>query len=280
MESRAGLRVGRMRLWDGSVRNRLAAAAVIGMLAAAPAPPAQAQSGQPIKIGLATELTGPLAGNGKQILLTAQIWTEEVNAGGGLLGRPVELVYYDDQSSPANIPGIFAKLIDIDKADALLSVATNLTAAAMPSVVQHNKLLISIASLGVNKQFKYDRYFQVVPFGPDGKSALSSGFFDAAMTMKPQPKTVALVGADAEFSKTALEGAAAHAAERKLNVVFERRYPPGTVDFLPIVRSVKAANPDLVFIASYPLDTVGMLTAGDEVGLDAQMVGGALVGLS
>jgi branched-chain amino acid transport system substrate-binding protein len=269
-----------MPLGEETRSRRLAVAAVIGALAGWAPLPAQAQSGPPIKVGLATELTGPLAGNGKQILLTAQIWTEEINASGGLIGRPVELVYYDDQSSPANIPGIFAKLIDIDKADALISVATNLTAAAMPSVVQHNKLLISIASLGVNKEFKYDRYFQVVPFGPDGKSALSRGFFDAAMTMKPQPKTVALVGADAEFSKTALEGAAAHAAEHKLDVVFERRYPPGTVDFLPIVRSVKAANPDLIFIASYPLDTVGMLTAADEIGLDAQMVGGALVGLS
>ena len=150
----------------------------------------------------------------------------------------------------------------------------------MPFVMQHGKLMISIASLGVNKQFNYDRYFQIVPFGPDGKSALSRGFFDIAATMTPPPKTVALVGADAEFSRTALEGARAHAAEHKLDVVYDRGYPPGTVDFLPIVRSIKAANPELVFIASYPLDTVGMLIAVGEVGLDAKMVGGALVGLS
>jgi branched-chain amino acid transport system substrate-binding protein len=271
---------GNMPYWLAKATLRLAAIVALtlemGLLTAA----ARAETVQPIKVGLSTQLTGPLAGNGKQILLTAQIWTEAINAKGGLLGRPVELVYYDDQSLPANVPGIYAKLIDIDKVDALFSVATNLTAAAMPFVIQHGKLIISIASLGVNKQFNYDRYFQIVPFGPDGKSALSRGFFDVAMTMTPPPNTVALVGADAEFSKTALDGARAHAAEHKLDVVFDRGYPPGTVDFLPIVRSIKAASPELVFVASYPLDTVGMLVAVSEIGLDAKMVGGALVGLS
>lgn len=262
------------------LRRVVVVAAMFAAPAVTPLAAAQAQTGEPIKIGLSTQLTGPLAGNGRQILLTAQIWIEQINAKGGLAGRPVKLVYYDDRSDPANIPGIYAKLIDIDRADALIGVATNMTAAAMPIVIQHHKLMISIASLGVNKQFKYDRYFQIVPFGPDGKSALSQGFFDVATSMKPNPKTVALIGADAEFSKTALDGARAHAVRLELNVVLDRTYPPGTVDFLPIVRSIKAVNPDLVFIASYPLDTIGMLTAVNEIGLEAKMVGGALVGLS
>jgi branched-chain amino acid transport system substrate-binding protein len=270
-----------MRHWFAAamLRRTAIAAAIIGA-AVTPLGSARAQSDQPIMIGLSTQLTGPLAGNGRQILLTAQIWVEQINAKGGLAGRPVKLVHYDDRSDPANIPGIYAKLVDIDQADALISVATNMTAAAMPIVIQRNKLMISVASLGVNKEFNYDRYFQIVPFGPDGKSALSQGFFDVAMTMRPAPATVALVGADAEFSKTARDGAREHVAKLKLDVVLDRGYPPSTVDFLPIVRSIKAVNPDLVFIASYPLDTIGMLTAISEVGLEAKMVGGALVGLS
>jgi len=101
--------------WLAKAILRLAAIAVLTTGLSLPLAPLHAQTGAPIKIGLSTQLTGPLAGNGKQILLTAQIWTEEINAKGGLLGRPVELVYYDDQSLPANIPGIYAKLIDIDK---------------------------------------------------------------------------------------------------------------------------------------------------------------------
>ena len=56
--------------------------------------PALAQ--EPIKIGFSMALTGPLSPNGKQALLGMKIWEEEINAKGGLLGRPVKLVYYDD----------------------------------------------------------------------------------------------------------------------------------------------------------------------------------------
>src|SRR5712691_12815822 len=78
---------------------------------------AQAPRGEPIKIGFSMALTGPLAPNGKQALLGMQIWEEEINAKGGLLGRPVKIVYYDDQSQAAPVPGIYTKLLDIDKVD-------------------------------------------------------------------------------------------------------------------------------------------------------------------
>src|SRR5713101_8636037 len=78
---------------------------------------AQAPSREPIKIGFSMALTGPLAPNGKQALLGLPIWEEETNAKGGLLGRPVKLIYYDDQSQAAPVPGIYAKLLDVDKVD-------------------------------------------------------------------------------------------------------------------------------------------------------------------
>ena len=76
--------------------------------------PAFAQGAAPIKVGFSMALTGPLAANGKQALLGAKIWQEEVNAKGGLLGRQVELVNYDDQSKPDTVPGIYTKLLDVD----------------------------------------------------------------------------------------------------------------------------------------------------------------------
>src|SRR5262245_61366153 len=115
-------------------------AATCAMLFAAPVQ-AQAPSGEPIKIGFSMALTGPLAANGKQALLGMKIWEEETNAKGGLLGRPVKLVYYDDQSNPSTVPGIYTKLIDVDKVELVLGpYATNMAAPAMPVIIQKKKM--------------------------------------------------------------------------------------------------------------------------------------------
>ena len=112
-------------IWGG-----LAAMAVTGLLMVQGGA-AQAQQPEPIKIGFSMELTGPFAVVGKTGLLAFQIWQDDINKKGGLLGRPVKLVYYDDQSNPSNVPGIYTKLVDIDKVDLLVSsYATNLVAPA------------------------------------------------------------------------------------------------------------------------------------------------------
>jgi len=95
--------------------------------------PASAQSGEPIKIGYSMALTGGLAPNGKSALLAQKIWEEEVNTKGGMLRRPVKLVYYDDKSSPAEVPTIYTKLLDVDKVDLVNGpYGTNLIAPALP----------------------------------------------------------------------------------------------------------------------------------------------------
>jgi branched-chain amino acid transport system substrate-binding protein len=66
----------------------------------------QAFAADPIKIGFSMAVTGAFAGNGKAALLATQMWAQDQNAKGGLLGRPVELVFYDDQSNPSQVPGI------------------------------------------------------------------------------------------------------------------------------------------------------------------------------
>ena len=254
--------------------------AIAGSALAAMAIPAAAQSINSIKIGFSMALSGGLAGGGKAALLAYQIWAEDVNARGGLLGRKVELVFYDDQSNPSGVPAIYTKLLDIDKVDLLLSgYATVPTAAAMPVVMQRKKLFLSLFALAVNDEFKYDRYFQLQPNGPQAKYELSKGFFDIATAIKPKPQTVALVGADAEYSKLALEGARENAKEAGINIIYDRAYPSNMVDFTPIVRSIKATNPDLLFIASYPTNSVGMVNSIHEIGFNARLVGGGMIGL-
>jgi branched-chain amino acid transport system substrate-binding protein len=256
---------------------------VAGFAAAAISPAAlgaPAWAADPIKVGFSMALTGAVAQNGQQLIIALGLWRDDVNAKGGLLGRPVELVYYDDQSNPANVPGIYTKLITVDKVDLLLGpYATNMAAPAMPVIMQHNMTTITILAIGVNRHFNYSRYFDMIPVGPEGTKAFSRGFFELAAAQKPKPQTVAILAADAEFSKTSADGARENAKSGGFNIVYDQSYPPTTTDYAPVARAVQAANPDIVFVAAYPPDTVGVLRAAQEVGLKPKMFGGTMIGL-
>ncbi len=264
-----------------SVTTKLLAFAAAGAFALTGlTAPAQAQSGQPITIGFGMALTGPLAANGKQTLLGMKIWEEEINAKGGLLGRPVKLIHYDDQSNPATVPGIYTKLIDVDKVNLVVSgYATNMVAPAMPVVMQKNKVFPSLFALDANHEFKYPKYFSVLPTGPNTKTSFTEGFYQTAMEQNPKPSTIALAAEDAEFSNNACEGARENAKKYNLKVVYDRKYPPSTTDFTPIVRAIQAANPDLVIVCSYPLSSVGIVNTVNELNYKPKMIGGAMVGL-
>src|SRR5712691_770184 len=242
--------------------------------------PASAQTGEPIRIGYSMALTGGLAPNGKSALLAQRIWEEDVNAKGGLLGRPVKLVYYDEKSSPAEVPSIYTKLLDIDKVDLIIGpYATAQIAPAMPIVIQRKKTFVALLGLAVNSEFNYPNYFVMIPSGPDTKPAFTKGFFDVAMAQDSKPQTVAIVAADQEFSRNAADGARENAKKAQLKVVYDKTYPPSTTDFSPIVRAIQATNPDLVVVCSYPPDSVGMVRAVNEIGFKPKMIGGGMVGL-
>src|SRR3984893_11993797 len=135
-------------------------------IACAAIPPLAAD---PIKVGFSMALTGAVAPNGKQLLLALEVWRDDVNAKGGLMGRPAELVYYDDQSNPANVPGIYTKLISVDKVDLLIGpYAANRAAPAMPVIIAAGKTTISILAIGINRHFNSPGYFSMVPVGPEG----------------------------------------------------------------------------------------------------------------
>src|SRR5581483_6468659 len=216
--------------------GRLAAAGAASSLAA----PAIAQN-KPLTIGFSMNLTGPLAPNGKGALLASQIWEEDINAKGGLLGRPVKLVYYDDQSNPSTIPGLYTKLLDVDKVDLVISgYATNMIAPAMPVIMQHNRTFISLLGLAANTEFHYPKYFSMTPTGgPEPKQSFAEGFFATAMAQSPKPQTLAIVGADAEFPHNAMDGARAIAKKDGLKIVYDHTYPPSTADYTPIVRAIQ-----------------------------------------
>ena len=242
---------------------------------------AAARAAEPIKVGLSVALTGGVAPIGKQVLAGLRIWRDDLNAKGGLLGRPVELVYYDDQSNPQNVPGLYTKLIEVDKVDLLIGpYATNMVAPAIPLLMQFHKTTIGILANAANSKFHYDQYFSMLPTGPEPKRSFAYGFFEMAAAQKPRPKTVAIVAADAEFAQNAADGARESIkAIGGFQTVLDQKYPPTTTDYTPIMHAVQALNPDIVYVAAYPPDTVGIVRAANEVGLTPKMFGGALIGL-
>jgi branched-chain amino acid transport system substrate-binding protein len=239
-----------------------------------------ALAAEPITIGLGIAQSGQLAANGKAALAGMKIWEDDVNAKGGLLGRPVKLVYYDDQSNPANVPALYTKLLEIDKVDLIVSgYATNMIAAALPVAIQKKKMLIGLFGTAVNSEFHYPNYFSMNVNGPDAKRAVTAGLFDVAAVQTPKPQTVAIVAVDAEFGRNASDGPRENAKASGFKIVYDRSYPPATTDFSPIIRAVQAVNPDIVAVCSYPLDSVGILRTFSEIGFQPKLLGGAMVGL-
>src|SRR6266436_5736417 len=257
--------------------RRLGAALIIGLGFISGA---SAQSGNPIRVGMSLALTGAGAAPSKVINTALEIWRDDVNAKGGLLGRPVELVVYDDQSAPANVPNIYTKLITVDKVDLLLGpYGTNFVAPAIPTIIQNNKMTISFTAIGINDKFHYSKYFSMVSVGPEGVNAFSIGFFDLAAAQTPKPQTVAILAADAEFAQSAAHGAREEIKKHGLKIVYDKSYPPSTTDFAPVVRAMRATDPDIVYIGAYPPDNVGIIRAANEIGLAPKIMGGAMIGM-
>src|SRR5579871_466836 len=232
----------------------------------------------PIKIGMSMPQTGGLAAGGKASLLGIEIWRDDVNAKGGLLGRKVELVVYDDKSSASETPAIYSKLLDVDKVDLLFApYGTVPTAPIMPLVKDRGKLLIGNFSFQVNSSVHHDMWFNNAPWGP--ADSWATGFL--GLGQKAGGKTVALLSADQEFAQNLIKTARETAKKMNLPIVFDQVYPPSTVEFSSIIRAMNAAKPDIVYVASYPPDSAAILRAVNEIGVgdNVKIFGGAMVGL-
>src|SRR6266850_5576154 len=232
----------------------------------------------PVRISIGIAQTGTLGGGGKAALLALQMWVEDVNAKGGLLGRKVELLAYDDQSNPATTPGIYTKLLDVDKVDLLIApYGTVPTAPIMPLVKQRGLLLMGNFSFQVNAKVQHDMWFNNSPW--NDASSWSDGFFRAGQ--KAGAKTVAILAADNDFAQNLANGARTLAKKAGIKTVYDQNYPPTTTDFSSLIRAIRAAKPEMVFVMSYPNDTVAIVRAVNEIGLgpQVQIFGGGMVGL-
>jgi len=254
------------------------AARMLGALLVTFALAGAAAAQQPIKVGMSMPQTGSLGGGGQAALLALRMWVEDVNAKGGLLGRKVEFIVYDDQTNPALTPGIYTKLLDVDKVDLLIApYGTVPTGPIMPLVKQRGLLLMGNFSFQVNRTVKHDMWFNNAPW--NDASSWSDGFFQAGR--KLGAKTIAFLAADQEFAQNLANGARELAKKAGLQTVYNQNYPPATVDFSSMIRAVRAAKPDMVFVMSYPNDSVAIVRAVNEIGVgeSVKLFGGGMVGL-
>jgi branched-chain amino acid transport system substrate-binding protein len=236
-------------------------------------------SSQPIKIGYSLSLSGPLAANGQTARLAHEIWAADVNARGGLLGREVQLVCVDDGTDPQSVAGIYESLLNDEKVDLLLAgYGNNSIAPAMPLVMERKKFFVGLMGLGVNSPFEYDRYFAMIPTGPDPGSALTHGFFAAASELAEPPKTMAILAAEADFTKNPITGARANAASHGVEVVSEDKYTLATSDFGDTVKQAMRNSPDILFLCSYLNDSIALVKAIAAAGIEPLLVGGAMIG--
>src|SRR5437016_9139793 len=182
----------------------------------------------PVKIGMSMPQTGSLGAGGKAALLALQMWVDDVNAKGGLLGRRIEFIAYDDQTNPALTPGIYTKLLDVDKVDLLIApYGTVPTAPIMPLVKQRGLLLMGNFSFQVNHTVKHDMWFNNSPW--TDAASWSDGFIHIGQ--KAGARTIAFLAADQEFAQNLANGARTLAGKAGLKTVYDQNYPPATVDF-------------------------------------------------
>jgi branched-chain amino acid transport system substrate-binding protein len=234
---------------------------------------------QPIRIGYCLSLTGPLGSNGNTARLAHQIWENDVNRNGGLLGRKVEMVCIDDETNPKLVPAIYKRLLDDEKVDLLIGgYGDNSVSPAMPLVMERKRYLVALMALAVNASLNYPNYFVMIPTGPHPSEALTEGFFSLAANQSPKPGTMAILAADAPFSKSPVQGAKAHADKHEFRVVSEALYPLSATDLAPFIRRLESVNPDILFFCSYLNDSAALLRALNEVRLEPKIVGGAMIG--
>ena len=233
----------------------------------------------PIRIGYCLSLTGPVAGNSRSARLAHDIWREDINSRGGLLGRPVEFVCYDDRADASLVPGIYKRLMDEDGVDLVIGgYGTNSLLPAMPLIMERQRFFVGLMGLGVNNALGYPNYFAMIPTGPDPNAALTEGFFALAAEQTPRPATVALVSADAEFARNPILGAKANAETYGFRIVHEATYPLTTEDFAPVIDAVAESGCDLLFLCSYLADSIALVRAIHAHAFRPKMVGGAMIG--
>ncbi len=241
-----------------------ATAAFVAILAPIPV---HAQA--PIKVGASLSLTGTYAQPGSYQKEGYELCADHVNAKGGLLGRKIEFVFYDDQSMPATGVRLYEKLITEDKVDAVMGPYSSPITEAVANVSEkYQKVMVSPLA-ATTSIFKKGRKYIFMVISP--AEAYLDGLVD--MAAKRGLKTIAVINEDTLFTKASAVGVAEIAKKKGMQVVFQEAYPKGNTDFSALLTKLKAANPDVIAASTYFDDAVAITRQMKELNVNAKMYG-------
>jgi len=245
----------------------LAPVALAGVVLASVPVPAGAQT--PIKIGASMSVTGAYAKPGSYQKEGYDVCIDELNAKGGLLGRKVELVIYDDQSQPATAVKLYEKLITEDKVDAVMGPYSSAVSEAVANVTEKYKKVMVAPLAATTSIFKKGRKYIFMVITP------AENYLDGLIDMaaKRGLKTVAIINEDTLFPKASAAGTAEAAKKRGMQVVLQEAYPKGNTDFSALLVKIKAANPDVIAAGTYFDDAVAITRQMKELNVNPKMFG-------
>ena len=246
-------------------------AVLLALSVAAAGAPVGAQGSGPIRLGASLSLTGTYAKLGKNQHEGYKLCEKDLNAKGGLLGRKVEFVVYDDQSTPATAVRLYEKLITEDKVDGIMGPYSSPVTEASANVTEkYKKVMVSplAATTSIFKKEPRRKYIFMVISPAEG---YMEGLVD--MGAKRGLKTVAVVNEDTLFSKAAAAGAVESAKKKVLQVVFQEAYPKGNTDFSALLTKLKSVNPDILAAATYFDDAVALTRQMKELNVNPKMYG-------
>jgi branched-chain amino acid transport system substrate-binding protein len=243
-----------------SLKRIVAMAAIAAGCLSLAASPVLAQ-GAPVRVGSTLALTGPLSATALVHKLVGEIYVEDLNSRGGLLGRKVEWIVKDDQSKPDVARTLYEQLVTSDKVDLLMGpYATGAILSAIGVAQRYNKMLIH-HTMGVPSLAKYDMHFPAWSLGPDPGTTVPNTLFDALAASPKPPKTIAIVTSKFPSLHFLSLGAREVAKKRGLQEVLFLEWEFGNRDFGPIAARVKDAKPDLVFVGDIGLEGNMLLEA-------------------
>jgi branched-chain amino acid transport system substrate-binding protein len=225
-----------------------------------------AQGAQPpIRIGSTLALTGPLAATALVHKVVGEIYVEQLNKRGGLLGRQVEWIVKDDQSKPDLARTLYEQLVTSDKVDLLMGpYATGAILSAMGVAQRYNKVLVH-HTFGIPSMAKYDMQFPAWSLGPEPATTVPNTVFDALAASGKPPKTIAVVTSKFPSVHFMSLGAREVAKKRGLTEVLFLEWDFGNLDYGPIAARIKDAKPDFVWVGAIGLEGNQLLEAMNKI---------------
>ncbi len=247
------------------VRNiRILLVAAVGFLMVAGSAFAEVK---PILIGTSISLSGTYAASAKYGLEGYQLFVEQINKRGGLLGRPVKLVYYDDRSDANTGVQLYEKLITADKVDLIVGPYSSGVTSAVSTVAEKHKMVMLGPEAADAKI-----YMRGYKYNFQGQTQAGRYMLGALALAKANGyKTLAMLAEDTAFPKAVSEEVAKVVSEYGMTIVFNQSYPKGAADFSAMLTKVKQLNPDMVFANSYLPDAQGIMRQCREQGVNAKL---------